>query len=587
MLNLFYTIAFVFSFVCLFVLFTQFQNKVTVYYVMLFSAIMLTNFGYLLLTRSGNLEMALFSNQVLYLGASFTPFFFFMCLANLCKTKIHPWIQTGMVILGCFIFFLVCNYGVDNWGPFSIGHIYYKNLYIVKKYGVNFLQKDYGPLHTIYPLYFILTAISELFMIIRSFKAKLEVSVATGVTLLITMLFTIVFYIIEKLVVKIPLIPFSYFFTEIFLLFLLQRIKYYNVDVISKDFISIAEVNGFFMCDNKGAFLGSDEVARKWFPEIGELKIDKHIKHSLLKKSELLNQIDYWVHCGEISESKGNKKILISQVVDGQQKYFEVEHFWYVENKRRMLHFISIYDDTQDQLDRQYKDQINQQLEIDVKSKSNKMRQAQRDLLVGLASIIENRDSNTGGHVQRTSDVMKIFVRHLESTGKFPFLDNQTSSRIIRSAPMHDLGKVGVADIILKKPGKFTDEEYLEMQTHAEKGAKIVQKLLSHYEDDLFRKIAVNVAHFHHEKWNGKGYPSQLSGIDIPFEARVMALADVFDALVSKRVYKSRMSYDQAFEIIRKDSGSHFDPDLSVEFIQCREKLEALYNSYDDDFDKV
>ena len=125
------------------------------------------------------------------------------------------------------------------------------------------------------------------------------------------------------------------------------------------------------------------------------------------------------------------------------------------------------------------------------------------------------------------------------------------------------------------------------MQTHAEKGAKIVQKLLSHYEDDLFRKIAVNVAHFHHEKWNGKGYPSQLSGTDIPFEARVMALADVFDALVSKRVYKSRMSYDQAFEIIRKDSGSHFDPDLSVEFIQCREKLEALYNSYDDDFDKV
>ena len=118
------------------------------------------------------------------------------------------------------------------------------------------------------------------------------------------------------------------------------------------------------------------------------------------------------------------------------------------------------------------------------------------------------------------------------------------------------------------------------MKTHAAKGAEILKRILMNTDDTDFKNLAVNVAHYHHEKWNGTGYPEKLKETQIPFEARVMALADVFDALVSKRVYKESFSYDKAFSIIEESSGSHFDPVLCKEFLKCRPQLEALYNKY-------
>lgn len=159
-------------------------------------------------------------------------------------------------------------------------------------------------------------------------------------------------------------------------------------------------------------------------------------------------------------------------------------------------------------------------------------------------------------------------------------MDKEVAKRIIKAAPLHDFGKIGIPDIILNKPGKFTPEEYEVMKQHAAKGAVIVERILQNSEDELFKKIAVNVAHFHHEKWDGNGYPTKISGEQIPFEARVMALADVFDALVSKRVYKESFTYDKAFEIIEESCGTHFEPTLCQAFLKCRKELEDLYNSY-------
>lgn len=150
---------------------------------------------------------------------------------------------------------------------------------------------------------------------------------------------------------------------------------------------------------------------------------------------------------------------------------------------------------------------------------------------------------------------------------------------MIKAAPMHDLGKIAVDDAILRKPGKFTDEEYEIMKSHSAAGAKIVANVLQEVDDLEFKQIAVNVAHYHHEKYDGKGYPCGLKGEEIPFEARIMALADVFDALVSKRCYKDSFSYDKAFQIIEESLGTHFDPLLGKAFIACRENLEALYNN--------
>ena len=166
----------------------------------------------------------------------------------------------------------------------------------------------------------------------------------------------------------------------------------------------------------------------------------------------------------------------------------------------------------------------------------------------------------------------------LKTQAKYSELSEKFCNDIIKAAPMHDLGKIAVPDAILQKPGKFTDEEYEKMKMHSAEGARIVGEVLKEVDDEYFKKLAINVAHYHHEKWNGQGYPEKLAGEQIPFEARVMALADVFDALVSKRCYKDSFSYEKAFEIISQSGGSHFDPELTKEFIKCRNELEDLYN---------
>ena len=160
-------------------------------------------------------------------------------------------------------------------------------------------------------------------------------------------------------------------------------------------------------------------------------------------------------------------------------------------------------------------------------------------------------------------------------------LSEEFCKDIIKAAPMHDLGKITVDDQILRKPGRFTPEEFEAMKTHAAEGARIVGQILEGTEDKEFARIAVNVAHYHHERWDGSGYPCKLKGEEIPLEARIMAIADVYDALVSKRVYKEKMSFDEAHDIIMSGMGSQFDKSLEKYYLAARPALEEYYKHAD------
>jgi response regulator RpfG family c-di-GMP phosphodiesterase len=152
---------------------------------------------------------------------------------------------------------------------------------------------------------------------------------------------------------------------------------------------------------------------------------------------------------------------------------------------------------------------------------------------------------------------------------------------LIAAAPMYDLGKVAIDDAVLRKPGRFNVDDREIMKTHAEKGANIIEKLLSDVKDSYFVSVAKNMALYHHERWDGKGYPEQRSGEDIPMEARIMALADVYDALVSKRCYKERMSFREARDVILASMGKQFDPHLKDSFLECQDQLMDYYCSVD------
>lgn len=184
----------------------------------------------------------------------------------------------------------------------------------------------------------------------------------------------------------------------------------------------------------------------------------------------------------------------------------------------------------------------------------------QSGMITLMAEIVENRDDNTGGHIRRTAKYVESIAKELKRQGTYrEILSDSYIEDMVVAAPLHDIGKIHIPDVVLNKPGKLTEEEFEIMKTHTTAG----QELLTHAKAELgeseYLNMAVEMAAYHHEWWNGKGYPYGISGEEIPLCARIMAVADVFDALTSKRCYKNAMPIDKAYAIIREESGTHFD----------------------------
>ncbi|WP_298393764.1 two-component system response regulator [uncultured Azonexus sp.] len=199
-----------------------------------------------------------------------------------------------------------------------------------------------------------------------------------------------------------------------------------------------------------------------------------------------------------------------------------------------------------------------------------------------LAHLAETRDPETGNHLRRTQEYVRTLANALQHHPRFSaYLDRRTIDALAQSAPLHDIGKVGIPDHILLKPGKLTPEEWEIMKTHAEIGAQaIAQAEADSARPVEFLRIAQEIARCHHEKWDGSGYPGALAGDEIPISARLMALADVFDALICARVYKPAMPMEEAYRIIVAGSGTHFDPDVVTAFVSEFETFKRIAAAY-------
>lgn len=194
------------------------------------------------------------------------------------------------------------------------------------------------------------------------------------------------------------------------------------------------------------------------------------------------------------------------------------------------------------------------------------------------ADIVESRDESTGEHIKRTTVYVKIIAEELRNSQYCKdILTKDYIDSLIQAAPMHDIGKIAVPDYILQKPGKLTAEEFEQIKSHTVKGAELIQKSFCNQIDNMYIAMAYEVALYHHEKWNGGGYPQGLEGNHIPLSARIMAVADVFDAVSQNRCYRSAMSLDEAFSIISNGIGKDFDPIIAQAFINARAKVEQSY----------
>lgn len=208
---------------------------------------------------------------------------------------------------------------------------------------------------------------------------------------------------------------------------------------------------------------------------------------------------------------------------------------------------------------------------------ADRIAKMQDEIIINFAEMVEARDTSTGSHIKKTAFYVEAIAKELQREGKLPdIIDDAYIAKLKRSAPLHDIGKIAVSDLILNKPGKITDEEFAIMKSHTIEGFHILAKIVDNTNDSLdddYLKEAIEMAHYHHEKWDGTGYPTGIKGDAIPLSARIMAVADVFDALVAERIYKKPFTYEKAMSIITEGSGKHFDPMVVDAFCKISEKL--------------
>lgn len=544
------------------------RNNLHYYFLLMILAI--SNAGYMALSMSKTLEAAILANKLTYLSGIFMPMLIFIIICEVCHIELRKSVMAVMYVVQFMIYGCIATIGYST--------LYYENVELHQNaFGISFLSKTYGPTHILYPVTMYGYFIACLVVAIISLFRRNVVSYKNIIIIMVAYFVGMIGYAGERILhLEVEVVPF--FNTIVFVgmsVTVYRMTSYYikdNIRKVQED----TNKNSYIAFDKNLAYMGCNSQATELFPEILGYKLDKEIPYSEnMIYQKILPMLQEYV----FDKGKNQKRFQL-----GYLKYECKINPITREGNRIIGYLVELEDVTEHIKNLELARDYNRNLESEVQGKTQRIREIQDRTVLGLAQMVESRDLSTGGHIKRTSSVVNVFARELMKSNLG--LSQQFLIYVEKSAPMHDLGKIAVDDQILRKPGKFTDEEYAKMKQHSSEGARVVREILTGVEDEEFMNIAINVAHYHHEKMDGTGYPEGLKGDEIPIEARIMALADVFDALVSKRCYKDAFTYDKAFSIIEESAGSHFDPELVKVFVKCRPYLEVLYQGFNQDSEK-
>ncbi len=545
-----YSIAALVSVLCLYLILRQRpgDGQKAVQSLTSFICVLMT--GYWLSINTTTLEGMVIAQKVIYAGGCYVYYYMLLFYLNFCGIKI-PRLVSEMLQAFSFGMLLVA---------FTFDHhtLLYRSYSLTEMNGVPILEKTYGIAHHAYIAMMACYCIAFIVLAVRFYRNNQKGRRRTqSLILLLVALSPTGSYILQKTASKVDLVPFGLCISLVLTIYLIYVERIYDVTGLAKDYVfSSLDDTALIVIDSDQYYKGSNDLAKKLFPVLNATSITERL--------ETLSQL-----LGDVKTDEEGFLLMNGKVYEPKVKK--------VQNAGKTVgSVIWLTDVTVEREHVRLVDNYQKKLEHDVKEKTEHIEQIQQKIVLGMANIIENRDASTGGHIRRTSDVVSILVDAIRRDGQLG-LPDEFCTTIVRTAPLHDIGKIAVEDRILRKPGKYTPEEFEIMKTHTTKGAQILPSMLRDVTDENTLRIACNIAKYHHEKWNGKGYPEHLAGADIPIEARIMAIADVYDALVSERCYKEAMSFDQAYDIITESMGSHFDPGLEKYFIQCRSELEEYY----------
>ncbi len=540
----------------------HFDMHITLVYVI----IPVANLGFALRAHATNLQEALAMNKICYLGGCFLELAVMLAILSLCGIKLP-------LILKALFFLLSAG---AYLGALTVGQnqLFYTRVTLETMEGTPVLVREYGWMHTLFQGMVILFLTISVAVILYCFVRKTQISRKILVLLLLPELVAIfAFFARLELLPGLELVPAAYVVAQITYLMIAAKIPVYDVTDSAVEALVEDGDTGLIAFDQNYRYLGSNERAKKIFPALKGLTVDG----SISRQKMLNEQVKPWL--ADFREDPAKN----TQFFEAGEKIYRVLINWLYTRRHRVRGYqMMVMDDTENQKYVRLLNQYNDDLKRDVDAKTAHIQEMHDRLVLSMATMVESRDNSTGGHIKRTSEGVRLLLDAMDRQKECGRVDRETRKNLIKAAPMHDLGKIAVDDAVLRKPGRFTPEEFGKMKAHAAEGARIVREILKGTDDPEFSRIAENVAHYHHERWDGSGYPEGLKGEEIPREARIMAIADVYDALVSKRVYKEKMSFEKADAIIMEGMGSQFDPALEPVYTAARPMLEKYYSSLEE-----
>ena len=563
----YYGILFVLSLLLTTIYIFIWHKHLDVTFAMVYAIISIACMGYLMYSTSESLGAAVLAQKIVYIGACFLQYFVMLSVFHLCKINVKKWIVVTLFICCLVLYASVLTIGYKPY--------FYKSISFEFVDGLPYLNREYGFMHIFSVIFICAFCIVGIATILNSYFKKKQVAGRILVLLFLPDMISVLSYFIGHEITKsIDFIPIGYVFAEFIYLCIAHRISLYDIDDTVVDSVVQDSDNGFISFDFRYRYLGSNETAKRIFPVLKDLPIDTVVD----KKDRIDKRLLHWIK--SFAESENNNVFLYTLKTHGKdgddERIYNVNVGYLYSGNRRRGYVVTLADDTQNRKYIDLLDNYNEELIKQVDEKTKNLVEMHDNLIMSMATMVESRDNSTGGHIRRTSVVVRILIDEISRAGDMQ-LSKEFCKNIIKAAPMHDLGKIAVDDAVLRKPGRFTDEEYEKMKHHAAEGARVIHEILKNTDDEAFRMLAENVAHYHHERWDGSGYPKGLRGDEIPLEARIMAIADVYDALVSKRVYKDSMSFEQADAIIMEGMGTQFDAALKKYYVSARPRLEEYY----------
>lgn len=502
--------------------------------------ILINNIGYLLELLAQSSETAIMGTCVSYIGKAYLVMTAFTYVMYFCQIKIPKVIIGIMMTFHSGVLFLVFAHNQTD--------LYYSSVNYVEEGLFPHLEMGRGPVYYVFMasivvyVLLMLVALGKEYAEIHSKAVRRQILCLTISVLvcMVTLGITISGYFGNY-----DYTAFGYFVASLIFMFGFFRYGMFENLKQAKEYVVDNIESGVVILDTQDNLMYHNPVAEILYPELNQRKNRKVIEEIKLNYDE------------EDHIFANNKvyRITREEIID-QGK---IQGILYM-----MIDITETYDYTE-------------RLKSDVRDMSREVTRIQHAVISGLADMVEARDDLTGMHIHNTSLYVAIVAKALQKKrGRNSKLTDEHVDTMIEAAPLHDIGKIAISDTILCKPGKLTPEEFETMKTHTAKGAKMIDDIIERVGETEYLLMAKDMAYYHHERWDGTGYPQGLKGEEIPLCARIMAVADVYDALRSKRSYKEEFSEKTAVQIMKESSGTHFDPELVDIFLDNISVIEQV-----------